>query len=461
VVFPAKKVHLVGIGGVGMSGVARMLASEGVAVTGSDMRDNPVFDALRSMGVVVHVGHDAAFIPPGVGLIVASAAVKDDNPELVEARRRGIEVIKYARALGLLMAEQTGVAISGTHGKTTTTAMLAWILTRAGKDPSFVVGAHVPDLGTSSREGSSRIFVAEACEYDRSFLNLCPKITVINNIEEDHLDYYHDLADIVSAFREFAALLPPDGLLVVSAHDRNAVNIAESTSVPHQTFGNRIKADWQAENLSPSRGRYTFDVLHDGATLGSASLAIPGVHNVLNALAAIAVAHELGVDFATVADALAGFHGAARRFEIVGEAQGVTIIDDYAHHPTEIQVTLKAARDFFRAGRLWVVFQPHQYSRTRFFLKDFARSFSQADKIIVPDIYFVRDSDEERRAVNAGDLVRELVGLGYDAEYAPDWAAIVDRLSRQVERGDVVITMGAGNVYEVGHDLLQKLRSNS
>jgi len=459
-VFPAKKVHLIGIGGTGMSGVARMLLCEGAAVSGSDMRDNPVFEVLRKMGAVVHVGHSPSNIPPDVDLVVISAAVKPDNVELVEAGRRRIEVIKYARALGLLMAGQEGVAVSGTHGKTTTTAMLAVILVAAGKDPSFVVGGHVPQLGASSAEGHNGIFVAEACEYDRSFLNLCPRIAIINNIEEDHLDYYHDLAEIISAFREFASLLPPDGLLIVSAHDRNAVAVAESTSARKETFGARIPADWRAENLSAAGGRYTFDVIHKGAALGTVHLGIPGVQNVLNALAAAAAANALGVDFPVIADALSKFQGAARRFEVIGEARGVTIIDDYGHHPTEIQVTLKAAREFFRAGRLWAVFQPHQYSRTRFFLKDFARSFSQADKIIVPDIYFVRDSDQERATVNAGDLVRELVGLGYDAEYIPSWGAIVDRISAQAERGDVVLTLGAGNVNEVAYALLERLRSN-
>jgi len=443
-----------------MSGVARMLLSEGVAVSGSDMRDNAVFGALRSMGAAVSIGHDPANIPAGADLVVISAAVKEDNPELMEARRRGIEVIKYARALGLLMADKTGVAVSGTHGKTTTTAMLAWILDRAGLDPSFVVGAHVPDLNTSSREGRGRFFVAEACEYDRSFLNLRPRIIVITNIEEDHLDYYRDLPDIVSAFREFVDLLPPDGLVVVSAHDRNAVSIARASGRASVTFGLRTEADWRAEDLRAAAGRFTFEVVNRGASLRRITLAVPGVHNVLDALAAAAVSLALGVGFDQVASALGTFRGAARRFEIVGQAAGVTVIDDYAHHPTEIQVTLKAVRESYRSGRLWVIFQPHQYSRTRFFLKDFARSFSQADKIIVPDIYFVRDSDYERQAVNAADLVRELVALGYDAEYIPDWTAIVDRVAPEVEDGDVVVTMGAGNIYEVGYALLERLRSN-
>ncbi len=460
-VFVSDKVHLIGIGGVGMSGVARMLLSEGVSVSGSDMNDSPVLDALKQMGADIHIGHDAANIPAGVSLVVISAAVKEENPELSEARRRDIEVIKYARALGLLMASQVGVAVSGTHGKTTTTAMLAWILSQASKDPSFVVGAHVPDLDTSSREGSGGIFVAEACEYDRSFLNLRPRITIITNIEEDHLDYYHDLGEIVSAFKEFVALLPSDGLLLVNAHDRNALAVAGSSPAPVETFGARISADWQAVNLRADWGRYTFDVVNRGSEIISVSLAIPGVHNVLNALAALAVAHTLDVDFRTAAESLASFRGAARRFQVIGEAASVTVIDDYAHHPTEIQVTLKAARDFFRSGRLWVVFQPHQYSRTRFFLKDFARSFSQADRMIVPDIYFVRDSDQERACVNAGDLVRELVGFGYDAEYVPEFSDIVDRVASQVEPGDVVITMGAGNVNEVGYALLERLRTDS
>jgi len=441
-----------------MSGIARMLLMENVRVSGSDMRNGEVVNLLKKMGATVKVGHAAANIPDGTELVVISAAIKETNEEFIEARRRGIEIIKYAKALGLLMAAQKGVAISGTHGKTTTTAMISMILTAAGHDPSFVVGGYVPDLGTSSREGKNGIFVAEACEYDRSFLNLRPRVAIITNIEEDHLDYYKDLAEIVSAFKEFAGLLPKDGLLIVNAHDRNALNVAETAHARVETYGSRIPADWRAENLSATRGKFTFDVIGRGLPHGGITLAIPGVHNVLNALAATAATRALGVDFDVIHNALASFHGAARRFQLVGEAQGVTIIDDYAHHPTEIQVTLKAARDFFRGGRLWVVFQPHQYSRTRFFLKDFARSFSQADKVIVPDIYFVRDSDQERSTVNATDLVRELVGLGYDAEYIPEWNAIVERITREAERGDVVITMGAGNVDEVGRALLEKLR---
>ncbi len=452
---------MTGIGGVGMSGVARMLVSRGVSVTGSDSRDGPALATLRGMEVVVEIGQRAENIPVDAQMLVISAAISDDNPEVVEARRRGIPVIKYASALGLLMGEKTGVAVSGTHGKTTTTAMLAWIFTRAGRDPSFVVGAEVPDLGASSHAGSGDVFIAEACEYDRSFLNLKPAVAVINNIEEDHLDYYRDIAEIVSAFREFAALLVPEGLLLASAHDRNAMSVLRGASCRKQTFAVGIEADWRAENLAVERGKYSFDVVRSGGSIGRASLAIPGVHNVLNALAASAVSVELGVEFGVVADALGEFSGAARRFAIAGAYGGVTVIDDYAHHPTEIQVTLKAARDYFGGKRIWVVFQPHQYSRTRFFLKDFARSFSQVDRIIVPDIYFVRDSDQERALVNSLDLVKEMTGFGYQAEYIAGRDTIVDRLAREVQPGDVVITMGAGNVNEIAYALLERLRRNT
>ncbi|MHC4711654.1 MAG: UDP-N-acetylmuramate--L-alanine ligase [Planctomycetota bacterium] len=452
---------MTGIGGVGMSGVARMLLSEGVVVTGSDIRESPVLALLRDAGAHVETGQCSENVPSDAEMLVVSAAVADDNPEIVEAKRRGLEVIKYAAALGLLMAEKTGVAVSGTHGKTTTTAMLAWILSKAGRDPSFVVGAELPDLGTSSREGSGDVFIAEACEYDRSFLNLRPKVAVINNIEEDHLDYYRDLGEIIDAFRQFTSLLPPDGLLLASAHDRNALSVLRDAPSHKETFAVGLEADWRADGLSVERGRYAFDVIGKGRTLGRAALAVPGVHNVINALAATAVSVELGVDFPTIVETLGSFRGAARRFAVIGDVNGVTVIDDYAHHPTEVQVTLKAARDCYEAGRIWVVFQPHQYSRTRFFLKDFARSFAQVDRVIVPDIYFVRDSDRERTLVSASDLVREMTALGYRAEYIPDWAAIVDKISRHVRPGDAVITMGAGNVNEIAYALLERLRSDT
>ena len=444
-----------------MSGVARMLLTENVRVTGSDMHNGQVVTLLREMGATVSVGHDPSNLPADARMVIISAAIKESNPELAEARRRGVEVVKYAKALGLLMAEKTGVAVSGTHGKTTTTAMTAMILCRAGLDPSFVVGGFVPDLGTSSAEGRGDVFVAEACEYDRSFLNLRPRISVITNIEEDHLDYYKDLAEIVGAFKDFTALLPegrapPRERARQKRRQRRRNGPVQGREVrgegPCRLAGREPYADARALHASTS--------CITARSSAASSLAIPGVHNVLNALAATAVAHAVGVDFEAIQSALADFHGAARRMQSVGEAQGVAIIDDYAHHPTEIQVTLKALRDFYKPERLWVIFQPHQHSRTRFFLKDFAGSLSLADKIIVPDIYFVRDSEQERTAVEAGDLVRECVGRGYDAEYLAQWPAIVERIAAEAGRGDVVVTMGAGNVYEVAYALLERLQRN-
>jgi UDP-N-acetylmuramate--alanine ligase len=265
----------------------------------------------------------------------------------------------------------------------------------------------------------------------------------------------------MSAFEEFTGLVPDDGLLLVNAHDRSALAAARDARCRLETFGIGTSSTWTAEDLRGENALYSFDVLRDGAKLGRIRLVIPGVHNVLNALAATATALNLGVDFVDIQDALASFHGAARRFHTVGCARGVTVVDDYAHHPTEIRVTLKAAREGLDAGRLWVVFQPHQYSRTRFFLKDFARSFSLVDHIIVPDIYFVRDSDQERKRVSAEDLVSEMVALGCQAEYIPGWEMIVERIVSQASEGDVVITMGAGNINEVAYALLERLQSDS
>jgi len=457
--FEEKRIHFIGVGGIGMSGIARMLALEGKTVSGSDLVTSSVTRSLAEAHVTVATPQLASNISDDIDLVVISAAIKEDNPELVEARRRGIRVEKYARVLGRLMNERRGIAVSGTHGKTTTTAMIATVLTRAGLAPSFVVGADVPALGGSSGAGTGDLFVVEACEYDRSFHNLNPHCAVINNIEEDHLDYYTGgLDEIVESFAHFASQVRAEGLLVVNRADENAQRAARSAFCPVETFAvGDDSADWSAQTPAARRGVYSFNVLFRGQDLGTFELGIPGRHNVSNALAAMACCRWAGVKAAIVREALRGFHGAERRFQVLGRPGGVTVVDDYAHHPSEIRETLRAARAFFEARRIFVVFQPHQHSRTRFLLSDFAASFGEADVVLVPDIYFVRDSQSERQQVNASDLVREMKAYGKVCHYLPTFGEIEDHLRRELKRGDVVITMGAGDVFKVAEAMIRLL----
>ena len=455
--FVGRKIHFIGAGGCGMCGLAEFVLMEGGKVSGSDMKPGAAVDRLVRLGAKVHIGHRAGNIPARTDLVVFSAAVKPDNPEMVAARRRGIEVLKYAQFLGRLMNLRQGMAVSGTHGKSTTTAMVGFVLKEAGLDPSFVIGADVPQLGGGSRVGRGPHFVVEACEFDRSFLNFSPHAAAILNVEEDHLDYYHDLAEIREAFAEFASRVASDGLLVINGRDLARRKIARRAPCTVETFGIGGKYDWHAENLQADQGRFAFEVYRRGTFYAEVRLALAGMHHVLNALAAMALCTWAGAPAEVVAEALGRFQGASRRMEVLGQAGGVTVVDDYAHHPTEIQATLRAARERFSPKRLWVVFQPHQHSRTRFFLKDFARALTVADKIIVPDIYFVRDSKKERQAVRSQDLVGEIHSLGAEALYIETFDSIRRYLAESLGPGDVLMTMGAGDVWRLAAPILTDL----
>jgi UDP-N-acetylmuramate--alanine ligase len=450
----AKHVYMIGIGGSGMSGIARMLLANGCAVGGSDSTLSPTVRYLQKLGAAVHIGHSAENLPPQAEVVVRSEAVKMDNPEVVTAASRGLRVMSYAQALGDLMQSYRGVAVSGTHGKTTTTAMTTWILSRAGLEPNFVVGGKVPLLGGSSGVGEGNIFVAEACEYRRSFLNLVPEVAIINNIEEDHLDYYKDLAEIIDTFGEFASRIPKKGLLIVNGDDANAVKAARKAVCRRATFGFSNKNDWHAANIENAPASTSFETCRNGKSIGRFRLQLSGEHNVMNALAAAAVADYFGVAKEDIVQALSSFTGVGRRFEELGERDGVTVVTDYAHHPTAVRVTLKAARTRFPGRRIWCVFQPHQCSRTRYLLKDFARSFGDADLIIIPDIFSVRDSAEERKRVSSADLVREIKAQGGNARYIASLDEVVNHLVKNVQPGDVVMTMGAGNIDELAESLL-------
>ncbi len=459
--FRNSRVHMVGIGGSGMCGLAALLLRRGACVTGTERTSSDVVLRLGASGARILLSQTAESVPADAELLVASAAVPQTHPEITEARRRGIPVMKYAEFLGLVMSRHEGIAIAGTHGKSTTTAWTTFILRKAGLDPSFVIGAESAQLGGGSGAGDGRHFVAESCEFDRSFLNLQPKYAAVLNIEEDHLDYYRDLDDINQAFTDFVKLPPAeDGLVVLNGEDANCRKIAAAIAAQVETFGLSEGVTWRAVDLNLCDGRYSFHVESDGVSLGPVTLGLAGRHNVMNALAVCALATRCGVPWAKLREGLAEFSGARRRLELRGCERGITVCDDYAHHPTEIRATLRAAREKYNPKRLWCVFQPHQHSRTRFLLEDFARSFEQADRVIVPSIYFVRDSERERDLVCAEDLVERIRASGIEAAYTPDFSAIVSTLIERLEPGDLVITMGAGDIWKVADELVCRLRAD-
>ncbi|HVP09832.1 MAG TPA: UDP-N-acetylmuramate--L-alanine ligase [Phycisphaerae bacterium] len=456
--YAAKRIHLIGAGGCGMSGLAGVLLRCGAIVSGSDQVWAKTFDRLEEMGATLTLGHAPMSIPTDCEFVVYSAAIKDENPELKEARRRGITCLKYAEMLGRVMALRTGIAIAGTHGKSTTTALLAFILRQANVDPTFVVGAESRQLGGGSGVGDGPHFLVEACEYDRSFWNYHPQHAAILNIEEDHLDCYKDLDAIIEAFNGFASRVAPSGTIVIHGEDPVVARAVRDVRAKVETFGLHDGANWRAVNLANSRGHYSFDIQRDGEFHLHADLEnLPGRHQVGNALVAAALAHHAGIKPAAVAEALTRFAGADRRISTRGEVGGVILVDDYGHHPTEIQVTLHAVRERYPDRRLWVIFQPHQHSRTRFLLDDFAASFGQADRLLVPDIYFVRDSEKERNSISSRHLVERVQANGGNALYLPSHDQIVEHIVDHIQSGDVVLTMGAGDVWKISDELVRRL----
>lgn len=456
--YAAKRVHLIGIGGCGMSGLAGVLLRCGALVTGSDRSNFKTQTRLEELGASITIGHAPMNVPSDCDLVVFSAAIRDDNPEMVEAKRRGTARMKYAQMLGEVMRLRTGIAIAGTHGKSTTTALVAYILRQAKADPSFVVGADVAQLNGGSGVGDGSHFVVEACEFDRSFLNLLPRYAAILNIEEDHLDCFPDLNSITEAFKAFAALVPPDGAVIANGDDAVVQKAVRNARGKVELFGTAHGLNWQAVNISHEAGCYRFDVLHDGEFHLRASLDnLPGRHQVMNALAAIALAHHAAVPIEFVGAALSKFAGADRRLAKRGEVGGVLLLDDYGHHPTEIQATLRAVREHYPGRRLWLIFQPHQHSRTRFLLEDFAKCFGQADHLLVPDIYFVRDSAAERNAISSNHLVERVRANGGDAIYLPSHEEIVEHIVSHASDGDIVLTMGAGDVWKIADELVRRL----
>jgi UDP-N-acetylmuramate--alanine ligase len=448
-------VHLVGIGGAGMSAIATVLLARGFRVSGSDQNTSPVTQALLARGAQVSIGHQAHNVDE-VDMVIVSSAIKDDNVELAEARRRGIPVSKRAQLLGWLMQGAVGVAVAGAHGKTTTTAMIASILTGAGRDPSFIVGGTIAGLNAPAHAGKGDEFVIEADEYDRTFLGLTPSIAIVTNLEHDHPDCFPTFESMIEAFRSFVALLPENGLLVACGDDPQARGLMEFRgSRDVVTYGFSKDVTWQAVDMRVNNaGGSDFLVARDGIDYGLMRLRVPGRHNVLNALGAIAATDFLGVTFEQAHTALLEFRGVGRRFELRGEACGVTVIDDYGHHPTEIRATLSAARQSYPNRAIWAVWQPHTFSRTKLLLDEFAGSFDDADHVIVTEVYPSREIDS--LGVSVTDIVKRMTHR--DAQQANSLNRATTMLAEQVKPGDVVITLSAGDANQVGESLLKKLQ---
>lgn len=448
-------IHFIGIGGISMSGLAEILLQEGFRVTGSDAKESELTRHLEEKGAAVFYGQRAENIIEGIDVVVYTAAVHPDNPEYAEVVRRGIPMMSRADLLGQMMKNyRQAIAVSGTHGKTTTTAMVTEILMAADADPTISIGGILPSIGGNIRVGSSELFVTEACEYTNSFLSFFPTVEMILNIEADHLDFFKDLEDIRHSFRLFAEKLPADGILIINSDITNYQEISSGLACQVITVGMSQESDYRAGEISYDElARPTFTLYEHGEATESITLGVQGEHNVHNALAAIALARALGISTEAMKKGLQRFTGTNRRFERKGEIAGVTVIDDYAHHPQEIKATLAAAKNYPHK-KLWCVFQPHTYTRTKAFLDEFAEALSMADEVVLADIYAARETDT--LGVSSRDIAERIQALGTKASYFPTFDEIEIFILENCVNGDVLITMGAGDIVKVGERLLGK-----
>ncbi|HET6326596.1 MAG TPA: UDP-N-acetylmuramate--L-alanine ligase [Planctomycetaceae bacterium] len=452
-----RSAHLVGICGSGLKSLATLLLDRGWAISGSDLSvTGESGDGLRARGIDVREGHAFGNVPRGTQLLIYSAAVPSDNPERAAARTLGIPERSYSQMLGELMRGGRGIGIAGTHGKSTTAAMTASVLRAAGRDPSACIGAELSGLGNGGWAGHSDLFVAECCEFRRSFLDLSPTYAAILNIEADHFDCFHDFSETREAFGQFAARVPSNGLLVVRTDCGGALGGAARV----ETFAIGTPATWTAEDLRPTLDGVSFDLIHRGGLVGRVALRVPGRHNVLNALATIALCHGIGLHFDEIQSGLAEFRGIRRRFEFLGTPNGITWIDDFAHHPTEVRATLETARQRYGSRRIWCLFQPHQVSRLRMLLPEFAGSFDRADQVLIAPAFVAREIRSEEADSLARQLAQQIARAGPPARFCADLDRIVATVDDEARAGDVVISMGAGDINRVYHAFTRRLQRN-
>jgi UDP-N-acetylmuramate--alanine ligase len=450
-----RKIHFIGIGGIGMSGIAEVLLNLGYQVSGSDLRETEITRRLDGLGGEIVYGHQPENVRE-VDVVVTSTAVKGDNPEVLEAHRRLIPVIPRAEMLAELMRMKFGIAVAGTHGKTTTTSMVATILSHAGIDPTAVIGGRLDSLGSNAKLGQGKFLVAEADESDGSFLHLSPTIAVVTNIDADHLDFYSGLDEIKEVFVDFINKVPFYGTAVLCLDDPNIQGIVPQVKKRFVTYGLAGQADFRATDIEHREDRTTFSVHHHDSRLGSLTLRMPGRHNVLNALAAVAVAVELDIPFAAIAEGMQDFGGVQRRFQVKYDEDGIMVVDDYGHHPAEIKATLAAARSGWDR-RVVAVFQPHRFSRTRALFEDFLTAFYQADHVVVMDVYSA--GEEPIPGVSSEALAAGIGEHGHkDVLHIAERDAVAAHLMSVVREGDIVITLGAGNVWQVGEQLIRHLK---
>ncbi len=451
-----RQIHMVGIGGIGMSSIAEVLLNRGYTVTGSDLETSEVTERLAAEGATIYEGHAAEQVGEADVVVYSSAIDPAENPETLEAERRRISLIPRAEMLGELIRMKFGVGIAGTHGKTTTTSMAGLVVAEGGFDPTVIVGGKVTAFGSNAVTGEGDVIVIEADEYDRAFLRLTPSLAVITSIEEDHLDVYDDLDDIKDAFTEYANSVPFFGAAILCLDDPNVQAIVGDIERRVITYGTTRQAEVRAENIRRERMTTRFDVTVHGERLGEIELQVPGLHNVRNALAAVAVGRELEIAFDKVRNGLTTFTGVRRRFEKKAEVGGTTVLDDYAHHPTEIRATLDAAHQGFPDRRVMAVFQPHLYSRTQNFMDEFARSFFNADVLVLTDVYGAREEPIE--GVSGDRLAERAEQFGHRAvHYVPDKTDLPTRLQEMTEAGDVVLMLGAGDIWRASEAFVELL----
>ncbi len=448
-------VHFIGIGGISMSGLAEILLEKGFTISGSDSKESDLTDILTSKGATIFYGQKAENIIPGIQLVVYTAAIHEDNPEFAEAKAQQLPMLSRAQLLGQIMDNyEKSIAVAGTHGKTTTTSMISEILMAAKADPTISVGGILPSIGGNLRVGASSVFVSEACEYTNSFLNFRPKYSIILNVEAEHLDFFKDLDDIRHSFRKFAGNTLADGATIINGEISNYEELTHNLPQEIITYGFDSSFDFYATDVTYNeKACPAFTVMHHDKKVADIQLSVPGRHNASNALAAVALAVTMGLDTDAIVRGLDAFSGANRRFQYKGTVDGVTVIDDYAHHPTEIRATLSAAQNYPHQ-RLVLVFQPHTYSRTKAFLDDFADVLSMADVVVLADIFAAREKNTY--GVSSKDILTCLKAKGTEAYYFPSFEEIEKFLLKKCVNGDLLITMGAGNVVEIGEALLGK-----